>query len=60
MLTGWSEKANLCAACAIQIQETEHLNVTLASLRLQLVATLEDAEKAKTMLEAKHKVWSFT
>lgn len=55
-LTKGSEKTNLFGAFTIQVQETEHLNVTLASLRLQLVATLEDAEKARMSLEAKHKV----
>ncbi|XP_063862381.1 uncharacterized protein LOC135101930 isoform X4 [Scylla paramamosain] len=44
------------AALAQKIQEIEHLNITLASLRLQLVATLEDAEKARSSLEGKHKV----
>ncbi|XP_045138190.1 rootletin-like isoform X11 [Portunus trituberculatus] len=43
-------------ALAQKIQEIEHLNITLASLRLQLVATLEDAEKARSSLEGKHKI----
>ncbi|XP_042204590.1 uncharacterized protein LOC121854184 isoform X4 [Homarus americanus] len=37
-------------------EEAEHLNTILASLRQQLVHTMEDAERARLSVQAKHKV----
>nr|XP_045623165.1 protein lava lamp-like isoform X3 [Procambarus clarkii] len=37
-------------------EDVEHLNATLASLRQQLVHTMEDAERTRLSLQAKHKV----
>ncbi|XP_071547475.1 uncharacterized protein [Panulirus ornatus] len=37
-------------------EEVEHLNATLASLRQQLVHTMEDAERARLSVQARHKV----
>lgn len=42
-----------------QGEEVEHLNSTLASLRQQLMQTVEDYERARMSLEAKHKARTF-
>lgn len=44
------------AALTLKGEEVEHLNSTLASLRQQLMQTVEDYERARMSLEAKHKV----
>ncbi|KAK8731651.1 hypothetical protein OTU49_007407, partial [Cherax quadricarinatus] len=43
-------------ALAQKGEEVEHLNAILASLRQQLVHTMEDAERTRLSLQAKHKV----
>ncbi|XP_042862246.1 myosin-9-like isoform X9 [Penaeus japonicus] len=44
------------AVLTLKSEEVEHLNSTLASLRQQLMQTVEDYERARMSLQAKHKV----